>query len=373
MSGSSGPSRRGRSSFVRSAVGFGPTAYGLGPKSGTGEGPCYTPMTDRRMPGRGRRRGRWDFRALIGVGVTALLLSVTVASFGSGSSSGADWSSTELAWSNGVAQCIFVPGTPTVAVSAMSLAGSGLSATLASLDEVTASGNVTAVAALSSANWSSTNLSNPDRFDMAYATDVPIVSPVDSAQVLGSVGLRVDYLLPAYADSPGTNLRNVTQEVTIANWTWQGTGDRLVFSVSLWPTFTALERLTAPSPTSYSVMSVEVSTGEPRESFDLGRSANISLPGKGSFLAPVTPEAQVALQGAYASVGLWVGAVAGEFRSLSYVSVIALPVPKALAGLPPYEYAAAGGAGFVAVAVLALTARRLRRKPSDLTFVEEQL
>ncbi len=330
-------------------------------------------MADRRTPHGSRRRGRWDFRAFFGVAATALVLAVTLVPFGSGSSLGADWSSTTLAWSNGVTQCIFVPGAPTVAVSAMSLAGSGLSTTLTSLDEVTASGNLTAVAALSSATWNSTNLSGPDRFDMAYAADVLIVSPVNPARVLGSVGLRVDYLLPAYADSPGVNLRNVTQEVTITDWTWQGAGDRLALGVSLWPTFTALERLTAPSPTSYSVTSVEVQTGEPRESVDLGRSANISLPANGTALVPVTPEVQIAGQGTYASVGVWVGAVAGEFRSLSYVSVISLPVPKTLAGLPLYDYAAVGGAGLVAVAALALTARRVRRRPSDLTFVEEQL
>ena len=330
-------------------------------------------MADRRTPHGCRRRGRWDFRAFFGVAATAVVLAVSIAPAGSGTSLGADWSSTELAWSNGLAQCIFVPGAPTVAVSAMNLAGSGLSTTLTSLDEVTASGNLIAVSALSTASWNSTNLSTPDLFDMAYLTEVPVVSPVDPARVLGSVGLRVDYLLPAYADYPGVNLRNVTQEISVTNWTWQGSGDRLVLGVSLWPTFTALERLTAFSPTSYSLTSVDVRTGEPRESVDFGRSANIGLPTNGTGLVPVTPAVQITSQGASASVGLWVGAGAGEFRLLTYVSVIALPVPKAFEGLPLYDYAAAGGAGLVTATAIALTARRLRRRPSNLTFVEEQL
>lgn len=324
------------------------------------------------------RTGRLSFRTggasgglWLGV-AAAIFLSLAASPLAAGSAAGTDWSSSDLAWTNGVTLCVFAGGSPTVSVSALSVAGSGLSVSFESITEVGPSGAAVGTASLTSASWTVQNASTPDEFDMSYRVQGQVVAPNDSSRVLGSVDVAVDYLLPAYSESPGTNLESVTEKIVVSNWTWQGAGDRLVLNAQLWPTYSALERISNASGASGPLTSVALGSSTVRESLSGNRTANVSLSSGGSVVVPVTPEVTVLSGGTAASVALSVGSGGGAFRSVAYSLLVGVYPPGVIAGVPLYELVVAGGTGSAIVAILGFGARRLRRRPSDLVFAEEE-
>jgi hypothetical protein len=267
--------------------------------------------------------------------------------------------------------CVFDATLPSVAVSAAGLNESGLSSSLSQIDEVRpADGSVVASASMANASWSRANASTDGAFDMAYQAHVAILSSGPAPTQVGSVDVRTDYILPAYASSAATNLTSVTARLQVSNWTWQAPGDQLDILVPLWPTFASAEHLSVANSATPTVTSIANSSGSLRESFQFGLVANATTPL--GVTVPISVAPAMTVHPGAASVALKIGTAAGGFRSLTYVAQIGVHLPASVAGIPLYEFALVGAAAGVVSILVAVGTRAVRRRPSDLTYVEEE-
>jgi hypothetical protein len=300
----------------------------------------------------------------------AISLSLVSMPGSSGSQTAATWLATSPEWNNGVVLCVFDPTSPSVAVSAFGLNGSGLSSSITQVAEVDAAGATVAVASVPSAAWRAWNASTDDTFDQAYQAHDSLVAASGPATPLGSADLRVDYTLPAYADFDSGELNTVTALFQVSNWTWQQSGDRLVLTLPLWPTFAQAEHLSAQAPNGSEITSWSTSTGAAREYFRLSGSANATSAGGAPVSVGVSPV--VSLGPSFASVNVTVGSTAGNYASVTYSATVSIPLPAKVAGLPLYDYALVAGAAAALSILVAVGTRRVRKRPSDLQYVDEE-
>lgn len=298
--------------------------------------------------------------------VLAVLLALSLPA--SGSRGAAGWPNQDLSWGNGLVVCNFTADRPTVSVSAEGVASSGVSVSLSSIEESAANGTPVAVASLDGLAWQPSNRSTADLYDLEDSVRAPI-EKVGDPPAVGSVEVHVDYELPAYSDAPSTDLRDVTMEVRVSNWTWQLPGDRLVLELSVWPTFAGTERLSG-SDSGQGITSTAIPSGPTREFFDASAEANTSGPVLGSSRTAVTSRMDIHDSGA--TVSLWIGGTAGEFSGLSYLATLGIPAAPSILGIPWYDYGLVMAGAAAASAGLAVVARKVRRRPSDLVFVEEE-
>lgn len=299
---------------------------------------------------------------------TVLLLCVG-ASVASGSPThDAGWA-TGPSWSNGVVRCNFNESAPTAGISRTAAETEGLVVTLASVTELSALDGST-VGALGATAWTRTNSSGTSQFEMEYTAPVSVVAPSAPSIVLGSAHLRVDYRLPARAATPTGPMDDVTLDLVVTNWTWVGAGDGLVLTLAVWPASAPTDHLSVGSATVAGVANVADADGETREYLSLPSSAGVSN-GTGPLTSvAVTPSMTVSAN--RAAVALHVDPGAGAYRTLEYAATVEVPAPPPLRGTPLYDYAVVAGAGGGVVVLLGVVARRVRRRPSDLIFTEEE-
>jgi len=282
---------------------------------------------------------------------------------------GSGWAVVPSEWENGLVLCIFSPAQPSVAVSAVSLNDSGFGAALGFLSEVAPSGSAVASAAFNAASWSEANTSVDGWFDMTYTSQVPIV-PVGSSTPTGTVGARADFVLPAYASTPGQNLSAVAFTLSISGWGWVHANDALKAGISVWMPFPAEERINAPAPGSPILTTSSPASGRTLAYLESSNSASVGGSTTGVTAVSATPS--IAANQSGGSLNITFGTSAGEFRTLNYTTHIGVVLPSSIAGIPTYEFVVVGGVGAFVVIALAATTRRLRRAPSDLEFVEEE-
>jgi len=143
-----------------------------------------------------------------------------------------------------------------------------------------------------------------------------------------------------------------------------------VITLPLWPTFARAEHLSTQSPGGLEVTSSSNATGAPREYFHLAPSATATPVSGAPMSVGVSPS--VSLAPSFATITLTVGTQAGSFTSLSYTAHVTVPLPSTLAGLPLYDYPLVAGAAAALSIAVAVGTRRVRQRPSDLKFVEEE-
>ncbi len=277
--------------------------------------------------------------------------------------------STSLGWNNGLVACDFNLTSPSVAVTAVGVAQSGLSSGVAGIAEVNPAGQVVTLADWAGANWTARNASTPSEFDLAYAADLLLVAPGAPAPPTGTTEVQVDYILAGGGDAYEGNARSVEALLQISNWTWQASGDHLVVNLPVWPTFASTERLAASGPGALEITSSSNATGALREYLVL--SDNATAAGVGGRTEPVGVVPLIRLTPSFASVNLTIGSGAGEFSSLRYAAVIEIPVPSSIAGIPLYEYVIVGSLAGVVSVLIAVGARRVRQQLSDSEYAEE--
>jgi hypothetical protein len=311
--------------------------------------------------------------AVAAVGL-ALAVAVGLALFGAAGAAvpqtAPSWPPSHLAWNNGLVLCTFDPMRPSVAVSALDLNGSGLSSGITEVTEVNSAATPVAVASMVGATWAVVNASTSDTFDLAYRAHVALVAAGGAPIPSGSTDVRVDYVLPAYADSAPDNLSSVAAVFQVSNWSWQSPGDHLVITLPIWPTFAYAEHLTSPTPSGAGVTSSSYATGAAREYFQLSDRATALTSNGSTESVGVSPV--VAVSPSLASVQLVVGSSSGNITSLTYTAHVSLPLPATLAGLPLYDYALVGSAAAAVSIAVAAGTRRVRQRPSDLEFVDEE-
>jgi hypothetical protein len=305
-------------------------------------------------------------RALPRVGTLLVLLAVVgllAASPARAAYGGAD-SPGPYEWANASVLCVFNGTLPSVTVSAVGLNDTGMGAGLDLINEISPIGGVVATAVMSSADWDPTNNSSAGWYVMNYSQPVNVTSVTAPIHVLGSAGITILFSL----NRTSTNVAvadQVTLQLSILDWPWQNSSDTLALVVPIWSAFSTTEHMVVVSPSAPRVESVQSSNGQPLEYFAAGVSATTATG------ASVSVSPQTSLTNGIATTTLTLGPGAGGARALAYEATLGITPSTRVLGLPLYDYAAvAGGAGLVALAV-GVGTRRIRRRPSDLTYVEE--
>lgn len=272
----------------------------------------------------------------------------------------------EYQWTNGSVLCVFNESLPSVIVSAYDLNESGMGGALAGVEEVTASTDaVVSTASMAAVSWEPENASSASTFAMSYSGDVPVATSGPSATTVGSAGISVTFTL----DRNPTNASQsdeVSFQISVQDWPWQSAQDSLRLVVPLWSAYNASEHVVVSSSSAAQVESVSTATNEMREYFEAGSTAQTGT----GLAVPVT--AQASETNGVATATLTLGSGAGGATRLSYSATFGIAPTTRVLGIPLYDYAAvAGGAGLVAL-VVGVGTGRLRRRPSDLTYVEEE-
>ena len=297
----------------------------------------------------------------------ALLLLLPLASTTSAATA---WDPAPKEWSNGVVLCEFMSSVPTVSVSALERAQTGLSATLGSVQEVNPSGQVVAIATASTANWSASNLSNDDEYDLSYSLLVPVTGPTPSAPSLGSAYLTVAYVLPAYQGSTNGSVDSVSVDVQVSAWPWQGVGDHLALTLQVWPSFTDEEHLVFGGPSADWLTSVSKSSGTALEQMDGSTSAIANPSSSNPTVIPASASVSGNASGAVVSVSF--GSAAGAFSALNYSASVSVLFPSTIAGIPTVDLVAVGSVAALISVLVAAGVRTMRSRPSDLKYVDEE-
>jgi hypothetical protein len=312
-----------------------------------------------RRPG----KGRYAAWAIGG----ALLLLVPLASTASAAPS---WDPAPTGWTNGFVMCEFSPTLPTVSVSAVERVQSGLSTTVASVAEVDPSGQTVAVATVSGSNWTATNVSNDDVYDLAYTLAAPVSAATGSEAPLGTASLSVDYVLPVYAGGTGGSVDTVQVDFEVSDWPWQSANDHLVLSFDAWPSFSTQERLDLTSSPGSLMTSVSARSGAALE--QMGADAFGTANPASSHPVHVPAVASVSGNVSGATVAIAFSSSAGAFSTLNYSASVTVLFPATIAGIPTIDLVAVGAAAALISILVAVGVRKTRSRPSDLTFVDEK-
>ncbi len=283
---------------------------------------------------------------------------------------GGGWTPDPVSWTNGVVLCEFVSNVPGVNVSASNLSDSGLRVGLEGMSEIDPAGAVVASANFSGATWQMSNLSNDDDYILEFAASAPIARAPSGAAPVGSVDVAIDFILPAYAED-GAAVNVVTAQLTISNWTWQTAGDSLQILYSAGPAYPGSEHLASPSQPGWLFASVSNHSGQPLEWMQpdpnatawgaTGAPANVSATAAVAIRSPSSGTVTVDLDGSGA------GYNASRFLFDSEIGIV---LPSTVAGLPLADFVAVAGIGLVASLAIAGVARRVRRRPSRLIYVD---
>lgn len=311
------------------------------------------------------RTGSTIGRSLV-LGGTFLLLLLLVST----ASAAATWDPAPKEWTNGAVLCEFMPSVPTVSVSALDRAQTGLSATMSSVEEISPSGQVVAAATVASADWTASNLSDDDVYDLSYNVLVPVTGSTESAPVLGSANLTVAYVLPAYEGSTNGSVDSVSVDLQVAGWPWQGTEDHLALNFEVWPSYVNEEHLVLRGTSGALLTSVSATSGTALEQMD-GSASAIANPSSSSPIS-IPASASVTGNNSSAVVSVSFGSAAGTFSTLNYSASVTVLFPETVAGIPTIDLVAVGSLAALISVLVAGGVRITRRRSSDLTYVDEE-
>lgn len=359
----------------------GPTCFVLEPRSldqtisslDQKGGDPLPPIRQMMLPNarsRHRRNGAgfWSARRWGGaVGTVAALAAVVIAA---GGAQAAVWESAPQSWSNGQVLCEFAASLPSVSASALNRAQSGLTAEMDTITEVSSGGEPVAVANGSSVTWSTANLSTDDAYDLEYSAQVPVTIDNSPAPTAGDVAVRVDFVLPLYDEVPSQSTDAVAVNVSLSDWPWQSPADHLVLRLTAFPAYPANEHLVLGSGAAPGISSVSSSNGATWEQL-VGASWAIADP---STVNESNVSASVVAAGntSWATLSITFGSTAGSFASLNYSAVVHVAIPSSVVGIPTIDFVVVGGVSAIVALAVAVGARRVRRRPSDLTYVGEE-
>ena len=273
-------------------------------------------------------------------------------------------------WTNGQVLCQFGSTVPSVGVSALGSTDAGMTVSNLSIDELSPGGAIVATAHLAGAAWNVSNRSTDDAYDLAYTMHAPVMPASGTGPALGSVDLRVDFVLPAYGGSPDGPMNVVSVSFEIDNWSWQSASDHLALGFNASASAPTSEHLTATEAPGWLMVSTSNASGAELEQLGTNSTAAVSTPT--ALPAQVSANASVVLDSAVlARVTVAFGREVASYGSLAFTARIGVQLPSTVAGIPVLDLVGAAVAGVVVSAGVALAARRIRRKPSSLIYVEE--
>jgi len=301
--------------------------------------------------------------ALAGLGLAAVLPTAAAAHYPPRADAG-------VSWTNGQVLCDFGATSPSVQVSPLASHDAGMTLGSMNLDEMAPSGSVVASAALAGVVWNVSNRSTDDAYDLAYSAHVPVVAAGTAGPAVGSVDLRVDFVLPSYQGSTSGPTNVVTVAFSMANWSWQAAGDHLLLGFAASATSPTEEHLTPMTATGWLLASNSNRTGSEFER--LGLNGTGSMSNSTASGVPVVADGSVSFPSAeLAAVTVAFSDEAGTFRAMTYDVEIEVTLPTTVAGIPLVDLLAVGSAGVIVSVGIAAASRRLRRAPSTLIYAEE--
>ncbi len=302
--------------------------------------------------------------ATLSVGLLLLLLAASVAS------AGAAWSSDPPSWSNGSVLCQFNATSPSVAVSAVALPGTGLDLGLAQIAELHSNGAPVAYANLSGIAWTVENASTDDVYELAYSASVPVV-PVGSSTPVGDAEIGLNVSVPAYGSE--NDSWRVSAGLAIVVWPWQGTNEALTVEFAVAPALGAAEHLAPPSSGPGLVAGEANATGTPLQWIVANSSAADRTPSGTPGTLNATPGVHLTSP-SQATLEVALGPTPGHPGSIAYGLSIGIgrPSTATVAGIPLADLLATALGGVAVCAVLSAALREVRRRPSPLVYVEEE-
>lgn len=348
-------------------LGIGPIDSVVGPKRGSPSHGSLGPMTSAGVRHGATRVPHGPLLLLscvVGLGSLLLLGVATPVAAGT-----VAWGPGQVSWTNELVLCQFAPTTPTVNASALGSSSSGLTVGLAGMSEVTPALTPTAVADLAGVSWAVRNLSNPESYDLDYSAQVPLMAPSPSGAHLGSVDVRVDFVLPAYDASVPAEPNVVAVDLSVANWTWQSPSDSLEAAFSVGATVPSAEHLDASTPGQL----IDARSNRSGGVLDWMSVAPSSVAQPTAGLPVNVSEAAVVTAETPSSALVVVTfAPAGEFRELTSTAQVGVVLPSSVAGIPVAYIVATGGLAAAGAVGVAVVARHMRARPSKLIYVDEE-
>ncbi len=316
-----------------------------------------------RLGARFPRRAAMPIAVLLGVAVLFVVPTGAIA--------GAPttvWGGSSASWTNGLVLCVFAPSAPSVGASALARPNTGMTLSVESMAEVSSGGSTVASADLANATWSVANLSSDDAYDLAYFANASVIGAGAAAD--GTVAMQVQFVLPAYAEEGAPAPNAVVVALNVSGWPWRAPTDHLILTFAAQPSFPTAEHLILGAAGGPLVAGASTSSGATFEQLFGAASANATPAGGGTVAVPAT--ATVAGSSAAATVSVAFGDSAGAYSALSYAAQVTIVFPPSIAGIPTVDLVAVGAAAAVVSLVLAAGVRRIRRGPSNLTYVEEE-
>lgn len=311
-------------------------------------------------------RARWTVAAVVSAFATLIVVTA-------GASAQAYAPGGPLGWTNGLVLCEFSSAAPLVSVSSLNITDSGLTASLAAMAEIQPNGTVAESANLSAAPWTVTNLSTDDAYILEYAASVPIVPGSAGSTPVGSILISIAFELPAYSGSPDGPTDNVTVLLDVGEWaSWQS-GDHLLLTFAAAPSFPDAEQLSASAPSGWIVSTLATGTQQERERMGANSTALYEAPpGHLPTTVPVVPALTVASPD-WATVAVAFPAEIGaSLPSFTYGARVGVVLPSSVAGIPITDLAAVAAAAAAVSVVVALSARRVRARPSRLIYADDE-
>jgi hypothetical protein len=275
-----------------------------------------------------------------------------------------------VSWTNGVVLCQFNATAPAVAVSALGMGPMGMSLGSVSLSEVAPNGSVEGALAVGGLSWTVRNLTSEASYALNYSVHAPMEAVADGPSV-GSADVGVEFVLADDSGLPIGPTDTVEVLFSVANWSWQGSGDHLVLSFAAGANVPATERLAAASVAGWVVTSTSNASGS--ETARMGVNATAIVANGSAAARSVAAVTSVAmLSSAAARVTVAFAPSAGEFSSLQFAARVGIVLPATVAGIPIAELLAALLAGGIVSVGVAVLTRSVRRRPSKLVYVEEE-
>lgn len=318
-----------------------------------------------RNPGRLGVSARTARVGCLSAGLALLLVGVALVPAASATN---DWRADPLSWTNGIVLCQFSSVQPTASVSALELNGTGLTLGLAAMTEVSDTGVPVATAVLAGVNWTVTNNSGDNVYDATFTAQLLLESIPGPPTQVGSVDLRVDFVLPAYATSTADS---VSVELTVTNWTWQSALDHLQATFAVSPSFPATERLAASAEPGWVLTNSEDSSGRALEWMAADPNAT-AWPASGVPVNISSVPTLTLFSSTSARLAVDFGSGAGAFRSLSYFAKIGVLLPPTVAGVPLVDFVLVAVAAALSALAIAAATWRIRSRPSRFIYADEE-
>jgi hypothetical protein len=278
-------------------------------------------------------------------------------------------------WTNGVVLCDFNSTSPDVTASARGDSSWGMEIRMGDLTQLGLAGLVAESASMSAATWVAENVSTAGSLSLLYTTNVPVYGLLGLHA--GTANVTVTFSLSKFTGIPTNGSYRVGISLTVKHWPWLLLGGDLLANFSVAPATIGTDRLVEGGADGAVVTSASAASGDPLAFLSAPTDANATN-GTSGVTSPVPVVGELlGLTPQLGTLSINFSSPASGASAVGYDPALVVVPPPTLPthgplGIPTGDYLAAGGAAVVICLAIAGGARRARRSPSDLEYVEEE-